>query len=535
MIDKAASETEKRLKKIEKELKKIYKQSQDDVTKAWKAYMSTQDAYVKDLQEAYATAKQFGTAEEAREIGRQLGIAKAERTLQNQYYKDMVKETARKISEVNQIALAYVNNQMPWVYATNFNEAAKTMDKVGFRFDMVDESTVRRRVLDGDIKLPRKKINDPKDMQWNTKQLNSSVLQGIVNGEPLNKIADRIMPIVNNNAASAIRNARTMMTGAQNEGRQDSFERMDDMGVVVHKVWIATPDERTRESHFELDGEEVPYDEPFSNGLMYPGDPSGAPEEVYNCRCTMRSQVVGFRKADGRIEPVDLPEHEGLHQQQMEEERERREQTEEVFEEQASRNPDDYAEWSEDDNRQAYEDMDKVEDEERLIYDNYVGTSNSWSINSKLRNDILLNGSDAETVEALSNTINRNVMKGNVKGVRFVDSSYMDNVFGIDAMDFDRLMKNFDKNKDVFEGFVGTTIKEKGFMSTSTNVKRNVFTSRPVRMDILIPKGTNVYVTRNYYESEIIFNKGTEYEIIGFKEEAGRWGNKTLIMQVIMK
>lgn len=309
-MDVAARKTDKRLEEIEKRLHKIYEQAQDDLTKSWKNYMEAQNAYVKDLQEAYGRAKDFGTPEEVREIGKELGVAKAERTLQNQYYKDMVKETTRKLANVNQTALNYVNGQMFWVYSTNYNQAAKDADKVGFRFDLVDEATVRRRVMDGDIQLPKKKINVPKDQRWNTKQLNSSVLQGIVNGESMQKIADRILPVVNNNATAAIRNARTMVTGAQNQGRQDSYGMMDKMGIVLKKIWMATHDERTRESHQKMDGEEVEYDKEFSNGLMFPGDPNGAPEEVYNCRCTMVTDIVGLRKADGRIETVDTEKYE---------------------------------------------------------------------------------------------------------------------------------------------------------------------------------------------------------------------------------
>lgn len=58
------------------------------------------------------------------------------------------------------------------------------------------------------------------------------------------------------------------------------------MGIKVRKRWVATKDERTRASHADLDGEIVDYDKPFSNDLMYPGDPSGPAVEVYNCRCT---------------------------------------------------------------------------------------------------------------------------------------------------------------------------------------------------------------------------------------------------------
>ena len=158
-MDSAAKATNKRLSKIEKRLEKLYKDAQSDITKAWNKYMLEQNAYVKDLQEAYQRAKLYGTAEEAREIGKQLGVAKAERTIQNKYYKEMVEETTRKLANVNKTALAYINDEMPWVYATNYNEAANTARKVGMAFNLVDESTVRRMIIDDDITLPPKKLS----------------------------------------------------------------------------------------------------------------------------------------------------------------------------------------------------------------------------------------------------------------------------------------------------------------------------------------------------------------------------------------
>ena len=55
----------------------------------------------------------------------------------------------------------------------------------------------------------------------------------------------------------------------------------------------------TREEHLELDGQEREIDEPFENSLgeiMYPGDPDADPANVYNCRCTLVTRVLGFRR-----------------------------------------------------------------------------------------------------------------------------------------------------------------------------------------------------------------------------------------------
>lgn len=191
-------------------------------------------------------------------------------------------------------------------------------------FKIVDASTVKRRQREGDIKLPKKKVAVDKDERWNTKLMNSKLLQGILAGEPIPKIAGRMLSIVGNNEASAVRNARTMITQAENNGRFDSYQELADQGVVQAKVWIATPDDRTRESHLDIDGEEIDIDEEFSNGLMYPGDPDGEPSEVWNCRCSMRTHIIGFRRADGSVSEVGRSRDTTMHDEQIEAEKESR-------------------------------------------------------------------------------------------------------------------------------------------------------------------------------------------------------------------
>ena len=112
----------------------------------------------------------------------------------------------------------------------------------------------------------------------------------------MDKIAKRLRNVQEMNRTQAIRSARTIVTGAENKGRQDSYARAEADGIILERTWLATNDSRTRHSHAVLDGETKPIDTPFSNGLMYPGDPDGEPSEVYNCRCALIAKVKGFKK-----------------------------------------------------------------------------------------------------------------------------------------------------------------------------------------------------------------------------------------------
>lgn len=60
-------------------------------------------------------------------------------------------------------------------------------------------------------------------------------------------------------------------------------------GTVVKK-WIAKEDRATRPTHAAADNQTRPVMQPFLVGvsaLMAPGDPSGPPHEVINCRCKL--------------------------------------------------------------------------------------------------------------------------------------------------------------------------------------------------------------------------------------------------------
>lgn len=316
-LDKARRQTDKLLEKLEKDIISTYKKAEKEITEKWNSFMEGGKKKLDDLLKS----------------GDQTAYQKALKnyTLGNKYYDAMVKETTRQLANANKTAIAYANDSIPEIYATNYNQVSELVKQnkgLNVSFSTTNKEAVKRLISDKELDLLPKRLDIPKDMRWNTRQINSSVLQGIIQGESMGKIAKRLYPIMNKNKNAAIRNARTMVTGVENLGRLDSYKALEDEGVVMKKVWIATTDDRTREWHLDMDGQEVDLDEPFIDGngneIDYPGDPSAEPETVYNCRCSMYTRIAGFRREDGSISKVDYNRQEDEHDKAIGEEKERR-------------------------------------------------------------------------------------------------------------------------------------------------------------------------------------------------------------------
>ena len=290
-------ETEKALKKLEAQIKREYsKASREMRVTAQNYFIQWEDRYKAEYEKyqngAYTDA-QFKSWVQTQ-------IARGES------YEIMANKLAQRAVEADQVASAYINDTTPSIYSLNYNYEAYNINQItGIDFKLVDEQTVKELMLqENHTEFRVTSINPTRDYEWNSKQIHSALTSSILQGKSIDQLADSYMVVMKRDRASAIRNARTSVTSAQNSGRNASYELAKKMGINVQKQWLATLDSRTRDSHAELDGEVVDYDAKFSNGLRYPADPNGSPAEVYNCRCTMVAYLPDF-EADLEVEDYD--------------------------------------------------------------------------------------------------------------------------------------------------------------------------------------------------------------------------------------
>ena len=304
MVDKAHLATDELLDKMERRLRAIYTRASREIGEAWEAFLRETGTEIADLQRQYQEAKAANDDKLTRQLGKSLQKAKRERTLMDKRYRELTRQTAEQLAHVNETATAYINKNLPEVYAINYNATGEAFNGIGgYSFTLTDADTIRNLVESDSSLLPMRELDFAKDVAWNIEKMNAEVLQGILQGEPIEKIADRLAQVIGMNLRSAVSAARTMVTSAENKGRQDGFERAAAMGIILEREWIATSDGRTRDWHRELDGVTVGVDEPFENAIgkiMYPGDPSANGANVWNCRCTIAAKILGFKSVRGK-------------------------------------------------------------------------------------------------------------------------------------------------------------------------------------------------------------------------------------------
>lgn len=287
--------TDKELAKLERRIANLYRDAGEEL-------QATIDAYFKQFKKRDEEMKALiGTVQNGKEWTeadykqwRLNQIGRGER------YQAMQDKVARRATDANAVAVSYTNDATPGIYSLNRNYAAYTIEQVAgnIGFDLWDEQTVKRLMVEQPDLMPyyppKRALKRGIDLEYGKKQITKSVTSSILQGKSIKHMADDLQKrITTMSRDSAIRTARTAVTGAQNAGRMDSYAAAEKMGIKLKKRWLATLDARTRHSHAMLDGEQAAQDKKFSNGCRFPGDPQGPPWEIYNCRCTLIAAVEG--------------------------------------------------------------------------------------------------------------------------------------------------------------------------------------------------------------------------------------------------
>nr|DAE02035.1 MAG TPA: minor capsid protein [Siphoviridae sp. ctgEn20] len=295
MADYGHQETDKRLELMEKRVVAIYKQASEEMREKlakWYKDFERLDKQKADLVEKGELPKAEYLAWRKRKM------------VESGRLKALVDTLTEDYVNSDRIAMQIVRGDLTDVYALNANYAAYKIEQdanVNLSWTLYDHSTVERMIREDPEILPLPSVNVPLDERWNRQYLNIAITQGILQGESIPHIGDRLQRILGMDRTAAIRSARTATTAAECAGRIDTYKYAQSIGIEMQQEWVATLDDRTRHEHRILDGQRVDIGEAFEvdgASIRYPGDPQAPGYLIYNCRCTVIGAIKGLEDDD---------------------------------------------------------------------------------------------------------------------------------------------------------------------------------------------------------------------------------------------
>lgn len=420
-----------------------------------------------------------------------------------------------------------------------------------------------------------------KDIKTLNKQISGEISRGISNGAMYSEIARNIKGYARIPQNNAMRIARTEAHRIQCKATADAQFRAKEKGADVVKQWDASLDSHTRPTHRKLDGQIRELEEPFEvDGMeaMMPGGFGRASEDI-NCRCAILQRarwalgneytkwspdapVVVDDDGTTQYAKIDAKDYDSFKKQYNQATERVRDNVQKMNDVESDEkngkividesiifknaDKDDYNRlYKQHSKNTAKEDVEQIKKHTKANGSSggYVATANYTTINSNMRNDGFvknqLDEDDLSTIKSLQNAISHNTLDDDYYLTRYVNADYLTSVFGVkfnpfgkgeetihnsivEAANFKRFIPKITED---MQSFVGKTITEKAFVSTSLLDEKNIMQNKPVVFLIEAPKGTNCYIPKNRKESECILGDNTQLFIrnIEFNPTENKW------------
>lgn len=136
------------------------------------------------------------------------------------------------------------------------------------------------------------------------------ITQGLIQGRTGSQMMKDIKEFINADRRRQEAIVRTESQRAQVLGCQACYDDLDDRGVEIIQIWLATLDDRTRPDHQNLDGKEKQENGWYVLGIGWVAGPlqSGVAEFDINCRCTVMPEIRGFPTKYRRVKGEGITE-----------------------------------------------------------------------------------------------------------------------------------------------------------------------------------------------------------------------------------
>ena len=194
-------------------------------------------------------------------------------------------------------------------YEQSFFRTAWAVDQstgIGLKWGLINKETIKAAVKNDLYHLAKKGL-----AETSLVAVNRTVVQGLIQGQSMPKMGRAIAKALDRSLSDGLRIARTEGLRAVSLGELSAIDRAKDRGVQVKTRWVASLDDKTRDSHRALDGT---YKDDENGGWYVPGlgyvaGPrlSGSPGFDINCRCDVAPEIEGLEPTLRRTKEGVVP------------------------------------------------------------------------------------------------------------------------------------------------------------------------------------------------------------------------------------
>lgn len=261
-----------------------------------KSVLSEEEAVLKKLRGIYKKALDDIDSNIASLMGREDEENLQTIIYQTQYQKALKQQINGILDDLNTQQFNSISDYLAKSYEEGFSGVLYDLNKQGIPLTLPIDQKQVVYALQNDSKLSKPLYDSlGEDIDLLKKRIQNNISRGIATGSSYADIAKNI-------ASGMVGDYSKMRGGAlgkaytitrteghriQQKASEDARQEAKNHGADIVKQWDSTLDGRTRPTHVDLDGQIKELDEPFTNGLMYAGDPSGSAGEVINCRCVI--------------------------------------------------------------------------------------------------------------------------------------------------------------------------------------------------------------------------------------------------------
>ena len=184
MADYGSEYAEKAIRRVDRKLQQEYRTAKKELQEKLSDFLAksaAQDKYKqKQLAAGIITKDEYESWLKGQVFQRKRWEAK-------------IKQMQFVLHNHNEQAAKMVHENKLDVYNENYYHQAYEMEMItGASFDLYSTEAVTKLIRDRDQLLPEWEINKEKDYTWNYDKVNSSVTQGILQGEGVEKIMHRL-------------------------------------------------------------------------------------------------------------------------------------------------------------------------------------------------------------------------------------------------------------------------------------------------------------------------------------------------------